>query len=268
MTPAEALEVTRIHERRRTARATASWGMRPFRAPHHTISASGARRRRLDPVVRARSRSPIDGVLFLDELPEFPRTRSRRCASRSRTGGSSIVRGQRSAVFPARFMLVAATNPCPCGYAGDGERCRCAESDHERYRRRLSGPLLDRFDLFVQVLKPTQGELSAAAVTTSAAVAQRVAEARERQARRQEVTGAASNAELDVRGLRACVRLDDVATRHLDRAYATGALSPRGRHRALRLARTLADLDARDDVGGSHLLAALGLRLDGAGQAA
>ncbi len=207
-------------------------------------------------------------MLFLDELPEFPRNVLDALRQPLEDGRVVVVRGQRSAVFPARFMLVAAMNPCPCGYAGDGERCRCAESDHERYRRRLSGPLLDRFDLLVQVLKPTQSELSAAAVTTSAVVAQRVAEARERQARRQEATGAASNAELDVRGLRACVRLDDVATRHLDRAYATGALSPRGRHRALRLARTLADLDARDDVGGSHLLAALGLRLDGAGQAA
>ncbi|WP_372789488.1 YifB family Mg chelatase-like AAA ATPase [Paraconexibacter sp.] len=266
MSPAEAIEVTRI-QGIAGRQAEGLVRERPFRAPHHTTSAAalvgGGALPRPGEITLAHR-----GVLFLDELPEFPRNVLDALRQPLEDGRVVVVRGQRSAVFPARFQLVAAMNPCPCGHAGDGERCRCAETDHERYRRRLSGPLLDRFDVLVQVLRPSQAELSAPASTTSAAVAERVAAARERQEFRRKATGAACNAELDVRGVRAAVRLDDAATSHLDRAYAAGALSPRGRHRTLRLARTLADLDGADDVTAQHLLAALGLRLDGVGLAA
>jgi magnesium chelatase family protein len=202
------------------------------------------------------------GVLFLDELPEFPRHVLDALRQPLEDGRVAVVRGQRCAVFPARFMLVAAMNPCPCGHAGDGDRCRCDDRDHERYRRRLSGPLLDRFDLLVGVPRPTPQELAAPPATTSADVAARVRDARERQEARSAITGVGSNSELDARALRACVRLDEAAAAPLAAAYAAGALSPRGRHRALRLARTLADLDGRDAVGTQDVYAALSLRLD------
>ena len=266
MARAEAIEVTRIHGvagRRVDGLVQA----RPFRAPHHTISApalvGGGSLPRPGEVTLAHR-----GVLFLDELPEFPRHVLDALRQPLEDGRVAVVRGQRSAVFPARFMLVAAMNPCPCGHAGDGDRCRCDERDHERYRRRLSGPLMDRFDILVPVPRPSQRDLTAPPATSSAAVAERVRAARERQEFRRKATGAACNAELDVRGLRGCVRLDETASAHLANAYATGALSPRGRHRSLRLARTLADLDGRDDVTAHDVLAALALRLDLARSAA
>jgi len=262
----EAIEVTRIQGvAGRTVDGLVT--QRPFRAPHHTTSSSALVGGGVVPLPGEVTLAHR-GVLFLDELPEFPRHVLDALRQPLEDGRVLVVRGQRSALFPARFMLVAAMNPCPCGYAGDGNRCRCAESDHERYRRRLSGPLLDRFDVLVPVPRPTQADLAAPPAATSAAVGERVRAARERQLARYDLTGATCNAELDARGLRACLRLQDAAAVHLDRAYATGALSPRGRHRALRLARTLADLDGRDGVGAVDVLAALGLRLDVTGQAA
>ena len=119
---------------------------RPFRAPHHSITTAGliggARGRWVGEVVLAHN-----GVLFLDELSEFARPTLEALRQPLEDGRVAIVRARHSAVYPARFMLVAATNPCPCGYAGDGDRCRCSESDMARHRRRLSGPLLDRIDL-------------------------------------------------------------------------------------------------------------------------
>jgi magnesium chelatase family protein len=157
-------------------------------------------------------------------------------------------------------MLVAATNPCPCGFAGAGDRCRCAESDLRRHRRRLSGPLLDRLDLLVSVQRPSELELRSGPVTDSEQAAARVAEARQRQVRRLAGSGRRCNGELDAGLARRHIELDDGAARALARAYAAGALSARGRHRVLRVARTVADLAGRGRVSEGDVLAALSLR--------
>ena len=188
------------------------------------------------------------GVLFLDELTEFPRPRSRRCASRSRTAGSAIVRGQRSAVFPTRFMLVAATNPCPCGFAR-GRRCRCTRGRARPPPARLSGPLLDRIDLLVARRSgPTARELARRAVTLlgarARARASRRASGRLRRLRghRRDVQRASWTRAV----LRELVGSRPTPSGCCAAAYERGALSARGRDRVLRVARTVADLDGRD----------------------
>jgi magnesium chelatase family protein len=200
------------------------------------------------------------GVLFLDELSEFQRIALDALRQPLEDGRVSIVRGQRALIFPTQFMLVAATNPCPCGYAGVGTLCSCAEADLRRHQRRLSGPLLDRMDLLVTVVKPTEHELRAPPVTDSARARARVREARQRQERRFRDTGVSCNAQLEPGQLRRVVRLEERAHQVLARAYDSGALSARGRHRVLRVARTIADLDARRDVQADDVLLALSLR--------
>ena len=161
---AEAIEVTRIHSvagRRRGAGLVAE---RPFRAPHHMISASGLVGGGSVPIPGEASLAH-HGVLFLDELSEFPRPALEALRQPLEDGRVAIVRGQRTAIFPTRFLLVAATNPCPCGYA-PSRRCRCNEGELARYARRLSGPLLDRIDLLVHVQRP-DAELLAQEPTAS-----------------------------------------------------------------------------------------------------
>ena len=162
-------------------------------------------------------------------------------------------------------MLLAATNPCPCGYAGVDDRCRCAEPDLRRHRRRLSGPLIDRMDLLVAVHRPTELELGSPPVTSSAQVRARVAQARERQQRRLRGTAARCNGELDAGLVARHVRLEGPAEQVLAQAYALGTLSARGRHRVLRVARTFADLAGRDRVLRQDVLGALALRQRGSG---
>jgi magnesium chelatase family protein len=200
------------------------------------------------------------GVLFLDELSEFQRSTLDALRQPLEDGSVAIVRAQQALVFPTMFMLIAATNPCPCGFAGVGDRCGCGEAEIRRHRRRLSGPLLDRMDLLVSVQRPTEPELRAVPATSSADARARVAEARERQRARLEDSGASCNGEMDARLMRRHVRLDDVAERTLARAYAVGALSARGRHRVLRVARTIADLEHHARVSHQDVLTALGLR--------
>jgi len=168
------------------------------------------------------------------------------------------VRGQRTAIYPTRFMLVAATNPCPCGYAGE-RRCRCSEGDLAKHRRRLSGPLLDRIDLLLTVNRPSSAELHGGGdLTTSAAARERVVAARERQHRR----AGRCNAHLTAAELRAVAQLDGAGRRLLTTAYETGRISARGHHRVLRVARTIADLAGHDAVRAQDVAHALGLRQD------
>jgi magnesium chelatase family protein len=208
------------------------------------------------------------GVLFLDELSEFQRSSLDALRQPLEDGHVTIVRGQRALQFPTRFMLVAATNPCPCGFAGVDDRCGCGEADLRRHRRRLSGPLLDRMDLLVDVRAPGEHELRAPAATSSAEVRAAVAEARERQQRRLAGAGVSCNGEMDVRLVRRHVRLAPPAQDALARAYALGTLSARGRHRVLRVARTIADLRRRDGVTSDDVLIALGLRQRGGAESA
>ena len=258
MTGEEAVEVTRIHSIA-GLHADGLITRRPFRAPHHTISASGLVGGG-SPPKPGEATLANRGVLFLDELSEFHRSTLEALRQPLEDGRVTVVRGQRALVFPTRFMLVAATNPCPCGYAGVGERCRCGEADLRRHRRRLSGPLLDRMDLLVAVERPTEEELRTAPVARSDDVRARVAEARERQRARLAGTRVSCNGELDGRLVGQHVRLDPEGERVLARAYAGGSLSARGRHRVLRVARTVADLGGRERVTSQDLLTALSLR--------
>ncbi len=258
MSRTEAIEVTRIH----SVTGIHAGGLirkRPFRAPHHTISAAGLVGGG-SPPRPGEATLAHHGVLFLDELSEFQRSSLDALRQPLEDGSVTIVRGQRALLFPTRFMLIAATNPCPCGFAGVDEKCRCGETDLRRHRRKLSGPLLDRMDLLVSVQRPTEAELRSPPALGSQQARERVARARQLQRRRLAGTAAASNGEMDVRLVRRHVRLDSGAQRALARAYATGALSARGRHRVLRVARTVADLEASERVTQQHVLTALGLR--------
>jgi magnesium chelatase family protein len=258
--PEEAVEVARIHSLA-GAHILALPRARPFRAPHHSITAAGliggAQRGRVGEIVLAHN-----GVLFLDELSEFARPTLEALRQPLEDGRVVIVRARHSAVHPARFMLLAATNPCPCGYAGEGDRCRCSETDMARHHRRLSGPLLDRMDLVVNLQRSHSAGLDGAAATSSAEARERVLLARERQARRLGREGIAVNAHMDVRAVREHARLDERGQELLHRAGASGILSARGEQRALRVARTIADLNGRERVRPADLGSALALRAE------
>jgi magnesium chelatase family protein len=261
LTREEALEVTRIYSVAGQHDGGGLITRRPFRAPHHTISASGLVGGGPRPVPGEASLAH-HGVLFLDELSEFPRPALEALRQPLEDGRATIVRGQRARTFPTRFMLVAATNPCPCGYAGDPRRCRCTESDVARHRRRLSGPLLDRIDLLCALERPPAPHLAAPSGAGSAGVRERVMRARAAQAGRFAGTGIACNGHMDTAALRAHARLADGAEHRLREAYEREALSARGMHRVVRVARTIADLGGREAVAAEDVLTALGLRQD------
>jgi magnesium chelatase family protein len=258
----EAIEVTRIHSiagapMRELARS------RPFRAPHHSITTAGlvggAQRGWMGEVVLAHN-----GVLFLDELSEFSRPTLEALRQPLEEGRIAIVRARHAAVYPARFMLIAATNPCPCGYAGVGERCMCSEGDLARHRRRLSGPLLDRIDVFAQLVADSGHDRGTRPCTSSSRAAEQVAQARERQARRLRDDGVAVNAYMDTRMLHRHVRLDAKGDEMLRNAARRGMLSTRGQYRVLRLARTIADLDGSGRVRPGDVGTAIALRPEAA----
>jgi magnesium chelatase family protein len=255
---AEAIEVTRIQGVAGLRPGEGLVSERPFRAPHHTISASGLVGGGSVPQP-GEATLAHQGVLFLDELAEFARPALEALRQPLEDGRVAIVRGQRRAVFPSRFMLVASTNPCPCGHSGT-PRCRCGEADMARYQRRLSGPLLDRLDLLVDVQRPTPADFAGPAACRSAEVRASVIAARERQTARAATAGVLCNAHLDAARVREHVVLDPRAASVLRRAYDHGTLSPRGHDRVLRVARTIADLATSDTVGADHLLEALSLR--------
>ncbi|MGN6188377.1 MAG: YifB family Mg chelatase-like AAA ATPase [Conexibacter sp.] len=259
LTRDEALEVTRIHSVAGSGPRSGLATERPFRAPHHTVSPAGL-------VGGGRPPAPGEaslahhGVLFLDELSEFSRPSLEALRQPIEDGEIVIVRDQQALRLPSRFMLVAATNPCPCGYAGSDRLCRCGEHELARHRRRLSGPLLDRIDLLVTVARPHAGALAEPPLTSSAVVRERVLAARERQQTRLAATYVHTNAQLDARLLRAHVCVGSAARRALAQAYECGGLSARGHDRVLRVARTIADLAARDVVELDDVLQALALR--------
>lgn len=254
----EAIEVTRIRSVAGLHHGAALATARPFRAPHHSISASGLVGGGPVPAP-GEATLAHHGVLFLDELSEFARPALEALRQPLEDGRVLVVRGQHASLFPTRFTLVAATNPCPCGHHGEGERCRCSDAEIARYRRRLSGPLIDRMDLLVGVPRPSADDLAGPPATTSARARERVLAARERQARRLAGTGIACNARLTPRLLRRHA-LSDAADAALREAHDRTRLSARGRQRVLRVARTVADLEGADRVTAEHVLRALALR--------
>jgi magnesium chelatase family protein len=258
----EAIEVTRIRSIM-GATPTELASSRPFRAPHHSVTTAGliggGHPGAVGEVVLAHN-----GVLFLDELSEFARAPLEALRQPLEDGRVAISRAGHMAVYPSRFMLLAATNPCPCGYAGDADRCGCSESDLARHRRRLSGPLLDRIDLFVPLAPETRDGASAEPLTSSASARGHVVEARARQAARLASEGVALNADMDVSMLGRHVRLDERCEEMMRRAREQGLLSARGQQRALRVARTIADLNGSGRLRARDLGAALALRPEAA----
>jgi magnesium chelatase family protein len=199
------------------------------------------------------------GVLFLDELPEWQRHALEVLREPLESGVVTISRAARQSEFPARFQLVAAMNPCPCGWAGDPSgRCRCGSEAIRRYRARISGPLLDRIDLHVDVprLPPSELRPDAPPGESSAEVRNRVTRARQLQVQR----AGNVNARLGQAETMAHCRLADRDQALLERAIDALQLSARAMHRILRVARTIADLDQSDDIKTQHLGEALGLR--------
>jgi magnesium chelatase family protein len=257
----EAIEVTRIHSISGRLEGGGLVRCRPFRAPHHTITTAGlvggAQRAGMGEVVMAHR-----GVLFLDELSEFARPALEALRQPLEDGRVAIVRARHAAVYPARFALVAATNPCPCGYLGEEGRCRCSETDLARHRRRLSGPLLDRIDLLAHLGRPTRVELSEAPASDSAGARALVLAARERQRARLREEPVSANAHMDARMLRRHLALSEDAERLLRGVQDRQELSARGLHRLLRVARTAADLDGSRRTRGQDVATALALRLE------
>ena len=258
---AEAIDVTRIRSIAGIP-ATGLASERPLRAPHHSITAAGliggARADRVGEVVLAHH-----GVLFLDELAEFARNALEALRQPLEDGRVAITRAGHCTIHPTRFMLVAATNPCPCGYAGAGDLCRCSEADLARHRRRLSGPLLDRIDVLARFEHAAGDPLADAPLVSSQEARERVVVARERQAARLAGDGVTLNAQMDSRMLREHAALAERDERLLARARERGTLSARGHDRVLRLARTLADLHGSERIGRDDLMTAIALRGDG-----
>lgn len=256
MEEAEALEVAALASIAK-GEISRDWFRRPFRAPHHTASAAAMVGGGSNPKPGEISLAHR-GVLFLDELPEFQRQVLEVLREPLESGSIAISRVKAQVNYPARFQLVAAMNPCPCGYHGSGDgRCHCTPDQVQRYRRKISGPLLDRFDLHVPVnaLSPQQLQ-SEASGEASDAVQARVRSCRNRQQQRQ----GKCNALLVARQLDEVCRLDRQQQALLEQAVDQLGLSARAYHRCLRVARTLADMEGKEKLEVHHLTEALSYR--------
>jgi len=257
---AEAIAVTKIHSLAGEIGVPGLRSERPFRSPHAHTSASGLVGGGTLPRP-GEVRLAHAGVLFLDELPEFQRNVLEALRQPLEDGVVTVVRARARLSFPARFTLVAAMNPCPCGHLGDSRRaCRCPGPLVERYRARISGPLLDRIDLQVEVQVPSAAELQGPADEESAIVAERVASARRRQERRFAGRALAVNAAMDAADVRQWCALPAPAQRILDAAFERFGLSARALGRVLKVARTIADLTGAEAIGATQVAEALQYR--------
>jgi magnesium chelatase family protein len=262
MSEAEALDSAAVLSASSSGFDAARWGTRPYRAPHHGASAAALIGGGLSPRPGEISLAH-HGVLFLDELPEFPRDALEALREPLESGSVSIARAARHATYPARFQLVAAMNPCPCGHLGDPSgRCRCTPDQVARYRSKVSGPLLDRIDLKIEVPRPRESEMTGAGeAETSAAVRNRVRAGRERQLARQ----AKPNAWLQPRETAQHCAIDSDAESLLKQAIVRLSLSARGYHRVLRVARSIADLEGSNGIASAHIAEAIQYRRMDAG---
>jgi len=254
----EALETTKVHSVAGIlGRGAGLLSERPFRAPHHTVSDAG--------LIGGGSGTPRpgevslahNGVLFLDELPEFPRNVLELLRQPLEEGSVTIARSNMTLSFPASFMLITAMNPCPCGYFGDTTReCRCTGGIIQRYLSKISGPLLDRIDLHIEVPAVPYKELRGRDEgTASARIRERVLAARATQARR-----GFYNSQVPVRLLRKLCALDEAGERTLEMAVRRMGFSARGHDRILKVARTIADLGGSEAVTAKHVAEAVQYR--------
>jgi magnesium chelatase family protein len=260
----EALEVTRLHSVAGLLTGRGLVPTRPFRSPHHSVSVAGLLGGGTGFIRPGEVSLAHNGILFLDEMTEFRRDAVEGLRQPLEDGRVVVTRALGSVEFPARFTLVGAANPCPCGYAGDPRRhCRCLPNRVELYRGKLSGPLLDRIDLRLAVPRLAKAELlGEAGGESSGAVRTRVDEARERQRLRYRGTHIRCNAQLPGPVARRQARLTPKAESLLSRAVESLALTGRGFDRALKVARTVADLEGSEIVGSDHLAEAMSYRLD------
>jgi magnesium chelatase family protein len=255
MTELEALESAAVQSLGSSGFQVQRWRCRPFRAPHHTTSAvalvGGGSHPRPGEISLA-----LHGVLFLDELPEFDRKVLEALREPLDSGRITVSRAARQADFPARFQLVGAMNPCPCGHLGEA-RCRCTPDQVLRYRNRISGPLIDRIDVQIEVPAVPVKELHIRPTgESSTAIRQRVEEARKRMLDRQ----GKANADLDSGEVEEYAHIDGDAKSTLLRAITNLALSARGYHRMLKVARSIADLAGSDTITSACIAEALGYR--------
>jgi magnesium chelatase family protein len=264
MSDAEALDTATVASVSNGGFNAQNWGVRPYRAPHHTASGvalvGGGGSPKPGEITLAHN-----GVLFLDELPEFDRHVLEVLREPLESGHITVSRAARQAEFPARFQLIAAMNPCPCGYLGDSSgKCQCTPDQVSRYRARISGPLLDRIDLQLFVPRVDRAALNIAAINTaetSAVVRERVTRARSQQLQR----SGKPNALLTPKEIEQHCVPDAAAKQLLDAAMSRLALSARGYHRVLKVARTIADLAHADTVSSSHVAEAVRYREMGRG---
>ncbi len=264
LTISEALEVTKIYSV--AGKLPKGQGLiteRPFRAPHHTISAAGLIGGGSFPRPGEISLAH-HGVLFLDELPEFHRDVLEALRQPLEEGTVTVARATHSVTFPASFLLVAAMNPCPCGYATDATRkCQCSPQQIRNYRRRISGPLLDRFDIHLEVPRLTAEEiLEPGAGEPSVKIRERVLKARERQRERFESLGLhiACNAHIPPKAIREICILDEDAKELLRSAIQSLGLSARAHDRIVKVARTIADLEGSETIRPRHIAEAITYR--------
>ena len=260
----EAIETTKVHSVAGTLPGSESLlSARPFRSPHHTMSAVSLVGGGANPTPGEVSLAH-NGVLFLDELPEFPKTVTDTLRQPLEDRRVTITRASGRVTFPCSFMLVGAMNPCRCGYFGHPtKQCTCSPNDVKRYVSRISGPLLDRIDIEVELPSLSYDELSAKESTadTSAVIRQRVMQARAfAAARMQGEKGIFCNAQLDASGIRKYCIADDAAVAILRGAYDRMGLSARGYDRIMRVARTVADLEGSEMIRAPHVAEAIQLR--------
>jgi magnesium chelatase family protein len=261
-TTAERLETTRIYSLFNKGKKNSLISRRPFRSPHHSVSDAGLIGGGTFPRPGEVSLAH-HGVLFLDELPEFRKHVLEMLRQPLEDGVVTIARAQSSLTYPSRFMLVAAMNPCPCGYLGDGDnRCRCSEQQIRRYRSKISGPLLDRIDMHIEVTRPDFDKPDEKSDTETSTAARTIVNcAQEIQAQRFRLhEHIFANAHMGIREIDRYCQINLDAKRLLAKSVEYLGLSMRAWHKILKVARTIADLADAQDIETGHIAEAVSYR--------